>query len=283
MSFDLLTIGPSSEACRAAPLLAKAHHVHLLADQATPPPAGFYLSPLAVDLWRPTSGPADALVEAEVAALCEEGLALELTDLASFGLERCIESIYFPLLVAHGYAEEACAAPLNLTNFRRSVGPRTLLALASWRDRLVGAALLQDSLRSKVNFYSHSELGNTAGHLDLIATVTTSPLSPACFEHAAHQMLASEGYTWVRRREAPWLTTTSLSRWRGIEGGGAVLAWEEGPNFDYLSWSEERLKPEEGLLSFGIGEGGLEVKVWGAPAPWPVFPDLRRPEGRHGR
>lgn len=272
MSFRLLTIGPSPEATLVAPSLAKTHHVHLLTEPGAASPAGFLPSPLAVDQWHPTEASAAASIEAALSELIDAGLSLELTDLATFGVERVIAELYFPLLVPHGYAEASSAVALNLPNFRARMGGQTLLAWAAWQGRPVAAWLLQSSRLSPVQRYSHPQLPGDPRSLDLVASVTTAPLAPAHFAWAVKQMLASEGYTWVRRREPPWITTETLARWVSLDSGDGVLAYEAGAGGDHLSWCEARLAPGEGVLAFALGPEGLVTTTWGASTPWPVLP-----------
>jgi hypothetical protein len=155
MALKIISLGDSEPERKAAMLLRGLAHLRVRSASKGAEElrdAGFVELPASVECLIPI--PLDPLrlsrrmrhlVTRAVEAWQQKGLSLCIETSESFGVERLVQEVYYPLLVRHFYARGV--SPFGAHNedqFRRLVTQGVLLALARDGSTMVGAALLAE-------------------------------------------------------------------------------------------------------------------------------------------
>ena len=231
---------------QAAELLRPGRHLHLRADAA-----GFVRGIAALDLWTPTD-----------IAPPELDVSLELADVETFGLERVLAELYFPLFVACAYCGGESDTPVNAETLRRLATPEVLVTVARENGVAVGAALFQAAARTPTEDYDAAEL--VADGADVVVMATRDPALAEPFFGASLAMLASAEVGAVRVRRSPWATEKNASFWRRDLARTSRLACAERSPGDFFAWQPAALSPAESLLVLERTGVGLAPRVLGA-------------------
>lgn len=258
MSLELLRLGPSEGAAEAAADLARTRHVQLdPGPSGAAPPAPFLRGPAAIAFWTSTEAEPPPAVERRLGAIDELGLELGLYDVASFGPDRLVEEIYFPLFVRLSYCTGAAPFQLNLDNFRRLADPRALLAVASAQGSVLAAALLRPAVPGDAQHVAAPAPVDRCDVIELVATGVEPFLPDAddLFFFAVLQMLAAHEHGWVWVRERPWVTPRRAARWTASARRATHVAFQPSHR-DWYAWNPGLLEDGEGVLFLESSDAG---------------------------
>jgi hypothetical protein len=274
MTTELTSLQACADVLRAVSLLARGRHLHLRLAASDPVPAGFVRGVPAIDLWTSTGCAIPSAVEQELERWVDGGVEFAIVDIASFGVERLIETIYFPLLVRFSYCLGASDHPMNLLTLRRLVTPDVLLTVAVEGGVEVAATLFQPSARTPCEpGYPAADL--VEGGLDIAASATRDPAVADAFFHASLQMLEASGFGAVRLRRSPWATQRTAAGWCADLARADRIAWEERTPADYFAWQPAALAQGEGILCFDLEGEWLRPRLMGSAHEALVFAERR--------
>ncbi|WP_394843868.1 hypothetical protein LZC95_43300 [Pendulispora brunnea] len=262
MSTALTRLPGSPHGVRVAALLAATRHVHLRLAADLPAPSGYVRGVPAVDMWTATGAPVPTAVDCRMEEWRRGGVEFAICDIASFGFERLVDAVYFPLFVRCSYCTTDADFSMNVPTLRRLATSDVLLTIASVRGVEIAAALFQPTLRTPFERYSAEDL--VPDGLDMVVSATQDPHLSDAFFYASLQMLEAHGFANVRVRRSPWIASRTARYWHRDLLRADRLAWEERLPADWFSWQPSALAPDEGLVSFYVDDRGLHARVIGA-------------------
>lgn len=236
-------VGPFEGAIEAASALARTRHVCLdLGPRGGTPPAMFLRAPSAIGLWTSTERDVPPAVESQLESAAAQGVTFGLYDVASFGRERLLEEVYFPLFVRFGYCTGAAPFKLNVDNFRQLAAPSALLAVASAGGTLVAGALLRGALPDDAEQCASPVPVHRRDVLELVAmgVVPLPAMGDDVFFFALLQMLACHGYQWIWIRETPWTTPARAAHWTRCADRASHIAYYPSER-DCYRWNADIL------------------------------------------
>lgn len=250
MTSELIHLGPSPQATLAAVGLAGSRHVHLrLASAAETPPEGFFCAPAALAFWTATATPPPQAVETQFDELAALGVEFCLYDVASFGSERLIQEVYFPLIVRYSYCTGTAPFPVNLDNFRLLADPDAFLAIAVLQGTVVGAALLRQAVPGDAPHHAAPAALDGSRTVELVAIGVQPVLADtdASFFFSVLAMLAAHDCQWVWIRERPWVTEHRATAFTARAQRADHIAYLPGIN-DCYAWNASLLAANESIL-----------------------------------
>ncbi|MEM9489174.1 MAG: hypothetical protein AAGC55_08515 [Myxococcota bacterium] len=262
MTTALLRLRDSPEVDRVVELLAPHRHLHLRLEEPARPPPGSCRGVAALDLWTEVLDDLPGDIDAALANWCETGVEFEITDVASFGADRLVEEIFFPLFVRHLYFRQQSDFPMNAQTFRRLATPDLLVTTARVDDQLVAAALFQPARRSPSHGASDRDL--VAAGMDVVAAATQTEATSDPFFFASLHMLAAHDISAVRVRRTPWATVTNGQSWRRDVQRAHRVTYGRDRVVDYFWWQPAALEPDEGVVTVEWRDGALRTRHLGA-------------------
>lgn len=280
MALDLITLGGSTDEVAAARLLRG--HAHMrIAPEAPEQRAslgdGFVAAPesweclieLPLDQGQLSRRFRRAL-GASVAAWDRLGCELAVYDVASFGRERLIEELYFPIFVRNYYARGLSPyGSHRLDAFQRLARDDRFVAVVEVAGRARGGALLSPRVAS--GSVAVARGAAPAGTLvEGLAYALGDELADVrrAFVLGLAASFSRLGFDWLSLgRDAPFVearyTDVTLEKLRWAD---SVCAWIADP-VPLYHWAPGAFGPGEGIAFVGLDGEQLAVCAHGRPPP----------------